>query len=187
MANSSRQSKSRIVIETPRPYRKQALPPKRQPGGEVWVAISVVIAAGLATFVALFVTSRPFDPMNASLSPQQVVPSGPAFTPTPRPSASTTPTPETKPVNQSSASLPGGETPLPIDDAAIQSRIESALGSDAVLSKLDISTLIEGGKVTIVGSVRSVDLKQRVERTIRSVKGVVAVDNQLVVTEATPQ
>src|SRR5205807_6257637 len=104
----------------------------------VWVAISVVIAAGLATFIALFVTSRPFDPMNASLPPQQVVPSAPALTPTPKPSASTTPTPETKPVNQSSPSLPGGETSSPIDDAAIQSRIETVVSSDATLSRLYI-------------------------------------------------
>jgi hypothetical protein len=46
--------------------------------------------------------------------------------------------------------------------------------------------LVESGKVTIVGSVRSAEIKQRVEKTIRSVKGVAGVDNQLVITEATP-
>ena len=49
-----------------------------------------------------------------------------------------------------------------------------------------MSTLVENGKVTIVGSVKSAEVKQRVERTIRSVKGVIAVDNQLVITEASP-
>jgi osmotically-inducible protein OsmY len=72
------------------------------------------------------------------------------------------------------------------NDAEIQSQIEKTLAADSVLSKLDVSTLVEGGKVTIVGAVRSPDLKQRVEKTIQSLKGVVSVDNQLVVTEATP-
>jgi osmotically-inducible protein OsmY len=81
---------------------------------------------------------------------------------------------------------PAGDTATVPDDAGIQSQIERTLASDPTLSKLDVSTLVEGGKVTIVGSVRSTDLKQRVERALRSVKGVVSVDNQLVVTEATP-
>jgi osmotically-inducible protein OsmY len=37
-----------------------------------------------------------------------------------------------------------------------------------------------------VGSVRSADLKQRIEKAVRAVKGIVSVDNQLVITEATP-
>ena len=83
--------------------------------------------------------------------------------------------------------MPGGETSsVPPDDASIQSQIESALASDSVLSKLDISTLVENGKVTIVGSIKSADLKQRVERTIRSVKGVTSTDNQLVIVAPTP-
>ena len=57
---------------------------------------------------------------------------------------------------------------------------------DSTLSKLDVSTLVEGGKVKIVGSVGSIELKQRVEKVLRSVRGVTGVDNQLVVTEATP-
>ena len=72
------------------------------------------------------------------------------------------------------------------DDAWIQSQIERMLASDPTLSKLDVSTLVEAGKVTIVGSVRSADLKQRVEKALRAVKGVVSVDNQLIITEATP-
>ena len=39
----------------------------------------------------------------------------------------------------------------------------------------------------MVGSVKSAELKQRVERVLRSVKGVIEVDNQLVVVESTPQ
>jgi len=83
-------------------------------------------------------------------------------------------------------SLGGGETSTLPDDATIQSNIEKALASDPVLAALDVSTLVESGKVTVVGSVKSPELRQRVERAIRSVKGVSVVDNQLVITEATP-
>ncbi len=72
------------------------------------------------------------------------------------------------------------------DDAYIQSQIEKILTSDPVQSQLDVSTLVENGKVTLVGSVHSPDMKQRIERAVRSVKGVISVDNQLVVTQATP-
>ena len=81
-----------------------------------------------------------------------------------------------------------GETSRSIipDDAAIQADIEKGLASEAALARLDVSTLVETGRVTIVGSVRSPELKQRVEKVVRAVKGVSGVDNQLVVLESTP-
>jgi osmotically-inducible protein OsmY len=82
--------------------------------------------------------------------------------------------------------MSGGEVAAPVDDASIQSRIDSALAADPALTKLDVSTLVENGKVTVVGSVRSAELKQRVEKTIRSLRGVATVDNQLVVNDESP-
>ena len=150
---------------------------------EVWLAISLIVAAALATFLALFLTSRPYDPMSASLEPQQTVPVGPGISPSPKPSASASPTPQTAP----SASLPSGETsPAVVDDATIQSEIDKTLASDSALANLDVSTLVENGKVTIVGSVKSAELKQRVAREIRALKGVTSIDNQLVIVESTP-
>jgi hypothetical protein len=187
MANQGRPSRSRFTVET---SARRARPAPRRGGGgrtpEVWVAVSVIGAAALATFLALFLTSRPFDPMNASLAPQQAVPSGPGASPSPKSSSTATPLSSQTPSNQLSPSTPGGETTEVPDDASIQAHIESTLAADASLSKLDVSTLVENGKVTIVGSVRSAEVKQRVEKTIRSVKGVAVIDNQLVITEATP-
>ena len=74
----------------------------------------------------------------------------------------------------------------PPDDVTIRSHIEAALASDAVVSKLDVSILVDNGKVTIMGSVKSAELKQRIERIVRGVKGVNSIDDQLVITEATP-
>lgn len=137
----------------------------------------------LATFLALFITSRPFDPATASLQPQQAIPAGPLVSPSAKPSPSISPTPQTKP--SPSPSVTPAE--VPVDDASIQTRIDSTLAADPNLGKLDVSAVVENGKVTITGSVRSAELKQRVEKAIRPIKGVTSVSNQLVVIEGTPQ
>jgi len=150
------------------------------------VAVAVIAAATLATFLALFLTSRPYDPMDSTVEPQQVVPQSPiAASPSPKPSPTTTPAIQGPTSGQTNETA--SETkPAFTDDATIQAEIEKVIASDSTLSKLDVSTIVEGGKVTLVGSVKSPDLKQRVEKAVRSVKGVVSVDNQLVITEATP-
>jgi BON domain-containing protein len=190
--DSERQGRNRIVIQTPRARQLHGSRSVGRQSGtgprERIVALSVIGAAALATFIALFLTSRPYDPMNSTLAPRQTVPAGsPVLGPSPKPSATISPSPQTNPAT---AGTPTPELQLETatvpDDAGIQFQIDRTLSADPVLSKLDVSTLVEGGKVTIVGSVRSADLKQRVEKTIHSIKGVVSVDNQLVITEATP-
>lgn len=190
MKNPRRPSRSRFVVETPtqRPRSSRARGASNQRSPEIWVALSVIGAAALATFLALFLTSRPFDPMSATLEAQQVVPTGPSLSPTPKASPTVTPALASQtPVREGTPTSSGGQTSTDTpNDATIQSQIESTLASDPVLAKLDVSTLVENGKVTIVGSVRSAELKQRVERAIRSTRGVSSIDNQLVITEATP-
>lgn len=183
-----RTRRNRIVIDTPgaryRPGRPASLD-TRPRAGEAVVALTVIAAAALATFLALFLTSRPYDPMDSTMEAVQTVPTGSLASPSPKPS--TTPTPPTEQAAGVQATpTPEAETPTVPDDAGIQARIERTLTADPVLSKLDVSTLVEAGKVTIVGSVRSAELKQRVEKAIANIKGVIAVDNQLVITEATP-
>ena len=154
---------------------------------ELIVALSVIAAAAFATFLALFLTSRPYDPMNSTFNAQTSAPAGGIVlqaTPTP----STSPTPATAQATPSIPAEAAGETASATpDDATIQAQIEKRLRSDAALSEADVSTIVEGGHVTVVGSVRSSELKQRIERTIRGVNGVTGIDNQLVVIEATPQ
>jgi osmotically-inducible protein OsmY len=151
------------------------------------VALTVIGAAALATFVALFITSRPYDPMNSTVAPLQTVSTGPvAMQSSPKPSPTVSPLAPASRIAAAEAPESSGETGTVPDDAGIQSQIDQAMASDPTLSKLDVSTLVEAGKVKIVGSVGSMDLKQRVEKVVRSVRGVTGVDNQLVVTEATP-
>ena len=149
--------------------------------------MKLLTSPALATFLALFITSRPYDPATSSLAPQQTVPFGPGYTPSPKASPSTSATPPAKPSIESTPAASVEETPdTRPDDASIQSHIDAALAADPGLAKMDVSTLVENGKVTIVGSVRSIEMKQRVEKAIRAIKGVTNVDNQLVVHDATP-
>ena len=180
-----RQRHKRIVVETPSGRSRRGSGRKAAPRPrESMVAVTVIAAATLATFLALFLTSRPYDPMDSTIAPQQAVPQGPA-TPTPSPKPS--PTPAIQGPSSGQVNEPAGETKVAaVDDATIQAEIEKTIAGDSTLSTLDLSTIVEGGKVTLAGSVRSPDLKQRVEKAVRSVKGVVSVDNQLVITEATP-
>lgn len=172
------QRRNRVVIGTPSArHRREG---RRRPRAGV-VAIGIIGAATLATFLALFITSRPYDPTDSTIDPQRDIPAfaiPPQSSPKPSPSAAPTPSVPGAPVQ------PGGDagsaTP---DDTSIQSEIERGLASDATLSGLDVSTIVESGKVTIFGSVRSTELKSRVERAVRAIKGVIALDNQLVVTE----
>jgi BON domain len=183
-SDPKRQKRNRLVIETSSRSATPSRHPPTRAKGEAVVAVTVIAAAALATFLALLVTSRPYDPMTSSTAPQQEIPQAPL----PQPSAKQSPTP----TPQSSQSPPAVTEPTPDkskaipDDASIQTQIEKNLASDSSLSELDVSTLVENGKVTLVGSVRSADQKIKVERVVRAVKGVLAVDNQLVVPEGTP-
>ncbi len=179
-----RQDKRRVVISTSPPLRhgtrQQGRPARSREG---IVALTVIGAAALATFLALFLTSRPYDPMTSTFDAQQTAPLGPFAVQSP--TASPTPSAPVTQTSPSQSPEPAGETAA-VDDATIQAQIERAARSDSSLANLDVSTVVDGGHVTIIGSVPSAELKQRVEQTIRAIKGVVAVDNQLVVIEPTP-
>src|SRR5262245_27219650 len=184
-----RQRPKRIVIETPPgSYRRGdrgLYQPRKSRLRESIVAVTVIVAATLATFLALLITSRPYDPMNSTVEPQQNVPPSQVVTPSPTPSPTMTPQAQLPVSGQTSESASETGKPL-VDDATIEAEIERAIDADPVLAKLDVSTLVENGKVTLAGSVRSAELKQRVEKTVRGVKGVLSVDDQLAVIEPTP-
>jgi hypothetical protein len=187
---SNRGNRNRIVVKTQsRSDRRGPQSSSRRPASktrEGVLALSVIAAAALATFIALFLTSRPYDPTNSTVLPQQIIPLGPAVAqPSPKPSPSTSTQPKAA-AEQSPTPATETKGAAATNDAGIQAQIDRVLAADPVLSKLDVSTLVEGGKVTLVGSVGSDDVKSRVEKTIKSVSGVVTVDNQLVVTAATP-
>ncbi len=188
MPDSNRRH-NRITIETRARSARGSRPPGRppQPRSREWItALTIIGAAGLATFIALVLTSRPYNPMNSTLAPVRTVPAGSlAQQPSPKPSPNVAASPQQNQTTAVTASPEPTSDTIP-DDAGIEAQIEKTLAADSILSKLDVSTLVESGKVTIVGSVRSADLKQRVEKVVSGIKGVTSVDNQLVVLAATP-
>jgi osmotically-inducible protein OsmY len=122
--------------------------------------------------------------MNSTVMPQGIIPGPNAPSspkPSPSPSTQQTPTTEQTPVPPEETAVSDTR-----DDAAIRAQIERTLAADPALAKLAVSTLVDEGRVTIVGAVTSAELKARIEKAISSIKGVASVDNQLVVTEATP-
>jgi len=74
------------------------------------------------------------------------------------------------------------------DDAGIKTSIKAKLASDARFSTLTaVSVDVTNGVVTLAGPVHSEEEKQKIEETVRSVKGVVNVTNALQVQpEAAP-
>jgi osmotically-inducible protein OsmY len=64
------------------------------------------------------------------------------------------------------------------DDSTIQSNIEKKLSDDPKLAALGITVSVVDGKVTLIGTVDSREMKNRVERMAR-IKGVKSVDNQI--------
>ncbi|MGH9883607.1 MAG: BON domain-containing protein, partial [Pyrinomonadaceae bacterium] len=66
-------------------------------------------------------------------------------------------------------------------DAAIQTEIDKRIADDPSLSGLGITATVLDGKVTLVGIVKSEGLKNQIERTVRRIKGVTNVDNQITV------
>jgi hypothetical protein len=175
----------RIVIKAPsgrhRPAPRKIKRPALSPRTEALVAAGVIGAAALATFLALFITSRPFDPMNSSVSADQTVPPSVTYLqPSPRPTPSMQPSPTPRSVTL------GGIAPEIPDDRAIQAEIEKRIAEDPVLADLDVSTLVEAGKVTLAGAVKSPELKSRIERLVRAIRGVTSIDDQLAVMQSTP-
>ena len=69
------------------------------------------------------------------------------------------------------------------DDAMIQSDIDRKMAEDEKLSALGVSFTVLNGKVTLLGTVASNDLKRMAESAVKKVKGVRSVDNKIIVTQ----
>ena len=68
-----------------------------------------------------------------------------------------------------------------LDDSSIQAEIDKRIHDNPTLSALGITATVQNGKVMLVGMVKSDQLKNQVEKLVRSVKGVKRVDNQIIV------
>ena len=187
--------RSRVVVETPNERREvvhsQAVrTPDRSGISAGMVGVLVVVAIALITMLVLFwMSSQPTTTDTASTAaPQQptTVVQQPAQQPPviiqqPAP-VTTQPAPiiVTPPAGGTTTATTPTQQSLNID-ANIQSTIDKRLTDDPAFSSLGVTATVLDGKVTLLGTVKTQELKDQVERMVKQVKGVKSVDNQITV------
>jgi hypothetical protein len=196
MAYDDEQAKrSRVVVETPTSRREvtrtESVSSDRGGISGATVGVIVVVAIALITIVVLFLMNgQNADNTNANLAAQQqpaqqpVIVQQPAqqqqppvIIQQPAPAGAAQP-----PVIINQPAPSGGSAPVnSSNDGAVQTAIDKKISEDPTLSALGVTATVLDGKVTLTGTVKSEALKSQVDRTIRAIKGVKQVDNQLVV------
>ena len=146
----------------------------------------VVAATLLTTLLLLAISGQMNDTTAVSLIAQAPGPTtGGIITlqPTPQPSSAiATQSPQPNRAAASPSAETAAATPPGVpDDTEVQAAIDKKLADDASLSQLGITVTVNEGKVILVGTVSSDDLKDKLEKLVRGVKGVRQVDNQVVV------
>ena len=185
--------RSRVVVETPTERREvvntSVRTPDRSGISAGMVGVLVVVAIALITMLVLFWMSQPATDTASSVTAaqpttvvQQPVPAQqpPVIIQQPAP-VTTQPAPViiTPPAGGSTAPA---ESSQPVNiDTTIQTEIDKRLLDDPVFSSHTITATVINGKVTLLGTVKTEDVKAAVERMVRQVKGVKAVDNQITV------
>jgi hypothetical protein len=193
MAYDDEQAKrSRVVVETPTSRREvthtEAVRNDRGGVSGATVGVIVVVAIAIITVVVLFLMNgQNNDNANANLAAQQQPAQQPVIVQQPAqqqqpPVIIQQPAAQQPPVVINQPAPSGGSAPVNTsNDGAIQAAIDKKISDDPTLSALGITATVLDGKVTLTGTVKSEALKSQVDRTIRSVKGVKQVDNQIVV------
>jgi len=188
MAYQEHQAESRrVVVEAPHTRREEVhseavhYPERSGVSGAALAAIVIGVIA-LAAVVILFVMNQQQQETanaNTAQPPQTTIVQQPAQQP---PVIVQQPAPATQPpviINGQPAPASGGSTTSGPDDSTTQAAIDKKLNDDPNLASLGITTTVLNGKVTLMGSVKTPQLKAQVERAVRTVKGVKFVDNQI--------
>jgi hypothetical protein len=191
MAYQEQQAESkRVVVETPNSRREVVqsetvhYPDRSGISGAALAAIVVGVIA-LAAIIILFALNRQQDTVNANIAqqpPQTTIVQQPAQQPpnviVQQPAPATQPAPVI--INGQPAPASGGATTSTgPDDSTIQTAIDKKFNDDPNLSSLGLTATVLNGKVTLLGSVKTEQMKAQVERAVRNVKGVKSVDNQI--------
>ena len=192
MAYDEEQAKrSRVVVETPTERREVVHSQSVRDNSGIsagMVGVLVVVAIALITMLVLFwISSQPAtDNANvaATQPPQTTVVQQPAPVQQPpviiqQPAPATQPAPivVTPPAGGTTASTVPAE---PVNmDSTIQAAVDKKISDDPEISTLGITASVLNGKVMLLGTVKTEEIKTRVERMVKQVKGVKGVDNQI--------
>jgi len=185
--------RSRVVVETPTERREvvssqSVRTPDNSGISAGMVGVLVVVAIALITMLVLFWLSSQPTTDNANLAAQQppttvVQQPAPAQQP---PVIIQQPAPATQPA-PIIVTPPAGGTTMPAEsastaaniDSTIQAAVDKKLADDPEISTLGITATVLDGKVMLVGTVKTQELKTRIERMVKQIKGVKSVDNQI--------
>lgn len=183
--------RSRVVVETPNERREVVHSQSVRDNSGIsagMVGVLVVVAIALITMLVLFwMNTQPTTDETAALPVQQqptvIQQPAPAQQP---PVIIQQPAPATQPAPIIVTPPAGGSTaPSATDsvsmDSAIQTAIDKRLIDDPAFSSLGITASVINGKVMLIGTVKTEALKADLERMVKQVKGVKAVDNQIIV------
>jgi hypothetical protein len=185
--------KSRVVVETPNERREvvhsQAVRSDDRNGISAgMVGVLVVVAIALITMLVLFwMSTQPTTDTTATVTqPPTTVVEQPAPAQQPpviiQQPAPVTTQPAPIIVNPPAGGSTATATEQALDmDSTIQTQIDKRLTDDPAFSTLGITATVLNGKVTLLGTVKSEELKTQVEQMVKQVKGVKQVDNQITV------
>jgi hypothetical protein len=185
--------RSRVVVETPNERREvvnsqSVRTPDNSGISAGMVGVLVVVAIALITMLVLFWMSSQPATDNANLAAQQpptTVVQQPAPVQQP-PVIIQQPAPATQPA-PIIVTPPAGGTTMPAEsagstanmDSAVQAAVDKKLADDPEISTLGITATVLNGKVMLIGTVKTEELKTRIERMVRQIKGVKDIDNQI--------
>jgi len=182
--------RSRVVVETPNERREvvhsqSVRTPDNSGISAGMVGVLVVVAIALITMLVLFWLSSQPTTDNANLAAQQPAPTTVVQQPAPvqqPPVIIQQPAPATQPAPIVVAPPAGGST-APAEtvnmDSTIQVAVDKKIADDPEVSTLGITASVLDGKVMLIGTVKTEELKTRIERMAKQVKGVKSVDNQI--------
>ena len=196
------QERRRIVVETPAARREvvethavHGVPERR--GVSTGVVAIVALSAIVLTAIVVWALTRPReDEININARSAAVQPTPIQTTtivPVPVPQQQTQPvvvppTTTTQPVivpvpatTTTTTSSSTDSSSSASNDSTVQTNIEKKLSDDPQTRALGITVSVLDGKVTLMGTVDSRAMKDRIER-LAKIKGVKSVDNQIVVT-----
>jgi hypothetical protein len=180
--------RSRVVVETPNERREVVHSQSVRDNSGIsagMVGVLVVVAIALITMLVLFwLSSQPVTD-NANLTAQQPVQPTVLQQPAPvqqPPEIIQQPAPATQPAPIVVTPPAGGST-MPTEsvnmDSTIQGAVDKKIADDPEVSTLGITASVLDGKVMLVGTVKTEELKTRIERMVKAIKGVKSVDNQI--------
>ncbi|MCA1593257.1 MAG: BON domain-containing protein [Acidobacteria bacterium] len=194
---------SRIEVETPAGRREVVQSqvtryPAERTGMSTGTVAAIALTAIAATaIIFLFLMNRGDDSSNTNVNIRTAA----ATQPTPLPQTpiivQQQPMPQQTPIiiqqpaappaaapviiQQPAASAPSAPPANPTDDLTLQTKLDKAFSDDRDIVNASINATIVNGKVMLMGTVKSDDLKRRAEKLAYQIKGVRSVENKITV------